>query len=81
MDYLKFEKMGDKYNVRVYGKKQGFRRKTTDSTSYYNVFDKNPTIIAQILLDLDLLQGFPIEKAIAIYKEKKSSRDWIGLTS
>lgn len=80
-DYLRIEKMGEKYTVRVYSKKSGFRKKSKDSTSYYNVVDKNPLIIAQVLLDLDMIEGFPIEKAITIYKDKKNNRDWMGLST
>lgn len=82
MGNLEIQKNGEKYDVRVSSanRDNGSRRSTKNTTSYYHVLDKNPAIIAQILLDLDLLEGFPIEKAIQIYRQRKdSNRDWLGL--
>ena len=47
-------------------------------SSYNNIITKDPNRIAQIFIDLSIL-GFPIEKAIKIFKDKVKKRDWMGL--
>lgn len=44
---------------------------------YNNIIDKDPQKIAQIFIDL-MIYGFPIEKAIKIFKKRVSEHDWIG---
>ena len=47
-------------------------------SSYNNTITRDPNILAQILLDLELL-GFPIRKAIKIMKERIKNHDWMGV--
>lgn len=45
-------------------------------SQYNNKITKDPNIIAQILMDLEIM-GFPITKAIAKYLERVRNKDWI----
>lgn len=48
------------------------------SKSHYNVvIDKDPSKLAQVLLDL-YLDGFPIEEAYKIMIERIEKKDWLG---
>ena len=64
----------DRYEVRTF-----FGKKKESSTTYYNILEKNPVKIAQVLIDLEFIENFPIEKAVAIYLQKKKKGDWLSL--
>lgn len=54
-------------------------RETKRDIVYRNLIDKDPNKIAQVLLDLEIVDSFPILKAVKIYLEKRESKDWMGL--
>lgn len=47
-------------------------------SSYHNIIDKDPKKIAQVLIDL-MFEGFPIDKAVEIFRARVHKRDWLGL--
>ena len=50
-----------------------------EKSIYENAITKDPSNLAQILIDLVVL-GFPIEKAIIKFNERiKNPRDWMGI--
>lgn len=71
---LEVKKVGDKekYEVRTFtGNRKG-------SNSYFNVIDKNPVKLAQLLIDIELIDDFPVEKAVKIYLQRKRGGDWLS---
>ena len=56
-----------------------YGRNRSESTVYCNVMGKDPTKIAQILIDLEYIEGFPIEKAVQLYLRRKNKGDWLSL--
>lgn len=44
---------------------------------YRNIINKDPRRLAQIFLDL-YIYGFPIEKAIKLFKQRLKKKDWLG---
>jgi type II secretory pathway component PulF len=67
---LEFKKHRDNYEINVFYSKNS-------KSHYTNILDKDVNKLAQILIDL-MLEGFPIEKAISIYKKKMKKKDWLG---
>ena len=47
-------------------------------SAYRNIIDKDYKKIAQVLIDLFVL-GFPIDKAIVIFRKRFEVKDWIGI--
>jgi len=45
-------------------------------SQYNNKITKDPNIIAQVLMDLEIM-GFPISKAVVKYLERIRNNDWI----
>lgn len=70
MENLRIKKHKENYEVGVFFGK-------SSKSSYSNIIDKDPNKIAQILIDL-IIQGFPIEKAMDIVRERIGRRDWLG---
>ncbi len=70
---LEVKRDRDGYSVRSF---EGTHNR--NSTSYYNILGNDHNKIAQILLDLDIVVGLPIEKAVKIYLAKKKKGDWLG---
>jgi len=55
-----------------------FEKGSKSRKSFYrNIISKDPNRLAQIFLDL-YIYGFPIEKAIQIFKKRLKQRDWLG---
>lgn len=77
MSKMKFNWRGRRggYDVVVYNGNSESRK----NISYNNFIDKDPNRIAQVLLDLETVDSFPIEKAVKIYLSKKKNNDWLGL--
>lgn len=71
MAHLSMKKNKGNYEVNVF-----FNEKS--KSHYRNIMDKDPQKLAQVLLDLTF-EGFPIEKAIKIWKERMDKKDWLGL--
>lgn len=65
---------GGRYQVTAYS---GNRKEQKDQI-YNNIMGKDPNAIAQVLLDLELVDSFPIEKAVKIYMERRRNKDWLG---
>jgi|TARA_Y100000034_G_scaffold34720_1_gene42634 type II secretory pathway component PulF len=71
MSNLEFKKHGERYEINLSHSK--------NTKSYYrNIVDKDPNKLAQILIDLHL-EGYPIEKAVKIMRERMTKKDWLGL--
>lgn len=70
MGRLEFKKHGDKFEVNLFEGK-------SSKSSYHNIIDKDFNALAQILIDL-YLYGFPIEKAITIFRKRVRTKDWLG---
>ncbi|MFW6172529.1 MAG: hypothetical protein ACOC5T_02185 [Elusimicrobiota bacterium] len=66
---LEIKKNKENYELNVF---------ENNSHTYRNIVDRDPNKIAQIFIDLFIF-GFPIEKAIKIFKRKVRQKDWIGL--
>ena len=60
----------DNYRLNIF-----FNKKS--KSHYTNVLDKDTNKLAQILIDL-YFEGFPIAKAIEIFKERFKNKDWLG---
>lgn len=70
MSTLEFKKNRENFEITLNHSK--------GSKSFYrNVIDKDYNKLAQILIDL-YLEGYPIEKAFKIMKDRIHKRDWIG---
>jgi len=69
--FLEFKKHRAGYEINVFDSKKS-------KSSYRNIIDRDPTKLAQILIDLYMI-GFPIDKALKIYNEKMNRKDWLGL--
>lgn len=70
---LEIKKIGnkDKYELRTYtGNRKG-------SNSYFNIIDRDPVKLAQILIDIEIMESFPVEKAVKIYLKRKRNGDWL----
>ena len=65
---MEIKKHRENFEVNVFDK---------NSHVYSNILIRDPNRIAQILMDLYFL-GFPIEKALAIFKERLAKKDWLG---
>ena len=65
---MEIKKHKDNFEVSVF--EQG-------SHTYSNILTHDPQVIAQILLDLEFM-GFPIEKAIKLFRKRLKSKDWLG---
>lgn len=70
--YMNIKRNKRNYEVNV------FHSKESRTSSYTNIVDTDPNKLAQILIDL-MIQGFPIEKAIKLFREKVEKKDWIGI--
>ena len=70
---LEVKKHRDNYEVNIFNK---YRRK--NKAVYHNIIDRDPKRIALILHDLEI-EGFPIAKAITLFKSIKSEVDWLGI--
>ncbi len=71
MAHLEFKKNRDRYEINVFDRKGS-------KSHYQNVIDKDPNKFAQILIDL-MIDGFPVEKAIKIFRKRIKEKDWLGL--
>jgi hypothetical protein len=69
---IEFKKNKDRYDVRVGSKNK-------NSTTYFNILNRDPSQFAQVLIDLELIAGMPVEKAIKIYLSRKKKGDWLGI--
>jgi len=69
---LNWRKKG--YEVVLYSGNKEVKR----DISYRNMIDKDPNKIAQVLLDLEIIDNFPIEKAVKIYLNRRENKDWLG---
>ena len=45
---------------------------------YHNIIDRDPSKLAQVLMDLYLL-GFPLEIAARTFLKRIETKDWLGL--
>ena len=72
MAHIRMKK--NKGNVEVNVFEDGKKSKS----HYGNIITKDPNRIAQVFIDL-MIQGFPIEKAIKIFKERMKTKDWMGI--
>ena len=46
---------------------------------YRNMIDKDPNKIAQVLIDLEIVDNFPIFEAVKIYLKRHDTKDWLGV--
>ena len=65
---MEIKKHKENFEVNVFEK---------SSHAYKNILTHDPNTIAQVLLDLFFL-GFPIKKALEIFKERLGKKDWLG---
>jgi hypothetical protein len=70
------KKHKDNIEVNVFPSKKRHGRKV--KAIYHNILNKDPKRIAQILLDLETLGDFPIEKAVKIFLKIRARKDWLG---
>lgn len=74
MARAEFKKEKEGYRVSLFYSNKPKKR---EKTYYWNVIDKDPNKLAQILLDL-YLDSFPIVEAVKIMKQRLDRKDWIG---
>lgn len=75
MTYLGFKKGKSKSNISLYNSSVKGKGK---GRYYTNVIDKDPKKMAQIFIDL-WLEGYPVDQAFKIMKERLRRKDWLGL--
>lgn len=70
MVHMNLKRNKENFNVNVFY--------SSNSKSHYgNVLTKDAKRLAQIFIDLNF-EGFPIEKAFKIFKERTDQKDWFG---
>lgn len=70
---LEIKRHKDKFEVAVFpSKRRG------DGSSYSNTIDRDPNKIAQVLIDLETVDDFPIFEAVKIYLQRRKNKDWLG---
>lgn len=69
--YLKLKKNKENYELNLFYSK-------TSKSHYNNFIDKDPHKLAQILIDL-IIDGFPVEKAIKVMRQRIKRKEWMGL--
>lgn len=67
---LEIKKHRDRYELNLFHSKGS-------GCHYHSIIDKDPKKLAQVLIDLKL-DGYPIDKAVRIMRERISKKDWIG---
>jgi hypothetical protein len=75
MARMELKREGEKRRVSLF---YNSNKKHREKSYYWNVIDKNPPQLAQILIDL-WLDGYPIDQAYKIMQEKIRRKDWLGL--
>ena len=71
MANLEFKKHKENYEINLFEGKNS-------KSHYTNVINRNPSQLAQILIDLHL-DGYKVEEAVKIFLNRIKSRDWLGL--
>lgn len=77
---LEVKRQGEKkWRATVYsGIKKYGDGKSSDKSMYYNIIDNDPKKIAQILLDLEIIDHLKIYEGVKIYLNRRENKDWLG---
>ena len=70
---MEVKRQKDKFRVSLF-----HSDKRREKSHYWNVIDKDPQKLAQILIDLHF-EGYPIEEAVKIMRERLNRKDWLGV--
>lgn len=74
MSHFEIKKHREDYEINVF-----YSKKHKHNKIYTNIINKDPKKIARVLLDLEIIANYPIEKAIKIYFKLKNKSDWLNL--
>lgn len=75
MSRMEIKKEKENYRVSLFHNKEGKKR---EKSHYWNIIDRDPKKLAQVLIDL-WLEGFPIDQSYRIMQERLRKKDWLGL--